>query len=99
EINPFGIGAVTRNAKLNAEESAAGRCGDIDIDDAVAQLEVFHGCGSAIEEEALAALILSRLRLAFQDPQRRVRGNGERLRCLAGKGIGRRGSWRNRNIE
>ena len=82
EINLFGVGAVVGDAKLNAEKTAA--CGSchIHVNHAVAHFKVFQDRRSAIEQEALAALILSRLGLPFKFPARRIGGNGERLRGL-----------------
>src|SRR5262249_45099059 len=61
KINPFGVGALISDSKLNPEKTAAcGGC-DIHIDNAVANFKILQNRRSAIEEEALAALVFSRL--------------------------------------
>src|SRR5213083_2249353 len=77
EINPFGIGVVIADSKLNTEKPAAGGGSDIHINNAVAHLIVFQRRRSTIEEEGLAALIFHSPGLSFQIPAPRVRGNGE----------------------
>ncbi len=78
EINPFCVGAVVADPKLNPEKPAASRGSDIHIDKAVAHFKVVQGRRSTIKQETLAALIFRYLGLSFQGPARRVCGNGER---------------------
>src|SRR5207245_868192 len=80
EIDPFAIAAIARDPKLNTEETAACRRGDIYIDNTVAHLETIQDRRAAIEEEALAALIFSCLGLPLQIPTRGICGNRKCLR-------------------
>ena len=73
--------AIT-DAELDTEEVAARRCRDIDVDDAVAQLEAVEDRRSAIEGERLAPQIVGDLRPAFEHPTGGVGGHKEGLRRL-----------------
>src|SRR5262249_17375875 len=82
EIDPFAIGAVAGDAKLNPEETAARGRSDIYIDHAITHFKIVQHGRSPIEEEALTALIVSRPGLPLQVPPLRIRGNREHLRRL-----------------
>src|SRR4030095_1703505 len=68
QINPFGVGAVARNPELDAEETAACWGCYVYINNRVAHFSIFHGCCSAIDKEALSALVFGWLRLSFEKP-------------------------------
>src|SRR5262245_42624634 len=89
EVNPLCVVAVIGDAKLNAEEPTLCRGRDIHIDDTVTHVQIVQGRRPAIEEQALAVLILGHLSIALQSPVRGVSGNRECLRYL---GM----SWRRR---
>src|ERR1044072_762934 len=65
KVDPLAVGAIIRQPKLNAEKASRRGCCDVDVDHRIAHLQIFQGCGPAIEEERLAVLVFSYLRLPF----------------------------------
>ena len=61
QVDPLGGRPLAGDAELDAEEAAGRGRRDVDVDDAVAHLEVLDHGGAAVEEEALASLVLDHL--------------------------------------
>jgi hypothetical protein len=70
QIDPLCVGAIAGDSELDAEEPAVCRRRDVNVDHAVAQLDVLQYGSSAIEEETGAALVVDDFRLLLQFPTR-----------------------------
>jgi hypothetical protein len=83
KVDPLGIGSFFVYAKLNSEKTALRGRGHVHIDYAISHFKIFHARRSAVELDALAALMFRYLGLSFETPARGVCGNSDRLARLA----------------
>ena len=96
QINPFAVGAIVGEPKLNTEKPALGWGCNIYINYTVAQFKILYNRRSTIEQEAVAALIFNCLGLFLQIPAWRVCRHGERRRCLR---LGRGGKEKSKRTK
>ena len=68
QVDPFAVCAIVGKTKLNTKEATVGGCRNVNVDHRIAHLKIFQGCGSAVEEERLAVLVLGCFGLPFQFP-------------------------------
>ncbi len=76
QVDLLGVGAVGRDPELEAEEAARRGRRDVHVDDPVAHLEVLHGRRAAVEQQALPAEEVGRLRVSLELPAGGVGGKG-----------------------